>query len=138
MNKDNMIISQLLEENLEQARLLGMSAEREAALQTKIDQIQQIKSASGIEAMVCLDIMVRQEQGIKKYGMTVAENPLSLKQWLQHAYEECLDQAIYLKRAIEENDKVIKETAKKCAEIADIAEPYKADDLIRKYFGVEE
>lgn len=68
----------------------------------EIEKRQNIKSASGIEAMVCLDIMVRQERGIKKYGTTVAENPLSLKQWLQHAYEECLDQAIYLKRAIEE------------------------------------
>ena len=40
--------------------------------------------------------------GIAKYGVTVAENPLKLKEWLQHAYEEALDQAIYLKRAIEE------------------------------------
>lgn len=28
--------------------------------------------------------------------------------------------------------------AAQCAEIADTAEPYKADDLIRKHFGVEE
>jgi hypothetical protein len=28
--------------------------------------------------------------------------------------------------------------AKKCAEIADTAEPYKSADLIRKHFGVEE
>jgi hypothetical protein len=61
-----------------------------------------MKAASGIEAMVCLDIMTRQEVGIKKYGTTVADNPLSLKQWLQHAYEECLDQAVYLRRAMEE------------------------------------
>lgn len=61
-----------------------------------------MKTASGIEAMVCLDIMSRQEIGIKKYGVTVADNPLELKQWLQHAYEECLDQAVYLRRAIEE------------------------------------
>jgi NTP pyrophosphatase (non-canonical NTP hydrolase) len=27
---------------------------------------------------------------------------------------------------------------KECAEIADKAEPYKANDLIRKHFGVEE
>lgn len=27
-------------------------------------------------------------------------NPLSLRAWLEHGYEECLDQAIYLKRAI--------------------------------------
>lgn len=58
--------------------------------------------AKGIEGLVVLDICQRQEFGIKKYGTTVAENPLTLKQWLQHAYEECLDQAIYLRRAIEE------------------------------------
>jgi hypothetical protein len=31
----------------------------------------------------------------------VADNPLPLRAWLQHAYEEALDQAIYLKRAME-------------------------------------
>jgi hypothetical protein len=34
----------------------------------------------------------------------VAENPLSLRAWLVHAFEEALDQAIYLKRAIAEID----------------------------------
>jgi hypothetical protein len=57
------------------------------------------------EADVCDDIAMRQALGINKYGQTVRENPLSLRAWLQHAYEECLDQAIYLKRAIEEQDK---------------------------------
>jgi hypothetical protein len=42
--------------------------------------------------------------GTVKYGQTVAENPLKLKEWLQHALEESLDQAIYLQRAIEELD----------------------------------
>ena len=51
---------------------------------------------------VCALIAERQALGIAKYGTTVADNPLTLCQWLQHALEECLDQAIYLKRAIEE------------------------------------
>lgn len=59
-------------------------------------------SATGTEQRVCDDIAARQRAGIKKYGTTVEGNPLSLRQWLQHAYEETLDQAIYLKRAIEE------------------------------------
>lgn len=59
-------------------------------------------SATGIEALVCNDIQTRQSLGIKKYGTTVADNPLALEQWLFHAYEECLDQAVYLRRAIEE------------------------------------
>lgn len=58
----------------------------------------------GIEAEVCIEIARRQEKGIAKYGTTVADNPLSLRQWLQHAYEETLDKAIYLKRAIAEID----------------------------------
>ena len=58
----------------------------------------------GIEAEVCIEISKRQEIGIAKYGTTVADNPLSLRQWLQHAFEEALDQAIYLKRAIAEID----------------------------------
>jgi hypothetical protein len=35
----------------------------------------------------------------------VADNNLSLREWLQHALEESLDQAIYLRRAIAEIDK---------------------------------
>jgi hypothetical protein len=54
------------------------------------------------EALVCVDIRYRQQMGIKKYGTTVAGNPLTKQQWLQHAYEECLDQAVYLKRLIQE------------------------------------
>ena len=58
----------------------------------------------GIEAEVCADIARRQQMGINKYGTTVAENPLSLRCWLQHQYEELLDAAIYAKRAIAEID----------------------------------
>lgn len=60
---------------------------------------------SGTEARVCVDIAYRQQMGVQKYGTTVEGNPLTLKQWLQHAYEETLDQAVYLKRAIEELEK---------------------------------
>ena len=59
---------------------------------------------TGTELTVCHDIVMRQAMGIAKYNTTVRENPLDLRQWLQHAYEECLDQAVYLRRAIEEID----------------------------------
>ena len=59
------------------------------------------------ESEVCADIMRRQELGINKYGTTVAQNPLELRQWLQHSYEEKLDDAVYMKRAIQELDKII-------------------------------
>ena len=58
----------------------------------------------GIEADLCAEIAARQAKGIQKYGTTVADNPLTLREWLQHALEEALDQAVYLKRAIAELD----------------------------------
>lgn len=61
-------------------------------------------SATGTEAKVCEDIAARQQAGIAKYGTTVQDNPLPLRQWLQHAYEEALDLAVYLRRAMDEMD----------------------------------
>ena len=61
-----------------------------------------IEGPTGIEAIVCADIAERQRTGIAKYGTTVADNPLTAKQWARHAYEECLDQAVYLRRLIDE------------------------------------
>ena len=57
---------------------------------------------TGIEAKVCEDIAKRQELGIAKYGTTVEGNPLPHRAWLQHAYEEALDMAVYLRRAMDE------------------------------------
>jgi hypothetical protein len=54
------------------------------------------------EAEVVKDILARQRRGVSKYGVTVANNPLPLQDWLQHQYEELLDAAIYCKRAIQE------------------------------------
>ena len=63
--------------------------------------------AQGTEAKVCADIAKRQQFGLNKYGVSVASNPLELREWLQHAYEESLDLPIYLKRAIDELDTVM-------------------------------
>lgn len=63
-----------------------------------------METATGTESRVCDDIAHRQALGIAKYGKAVADNPLKLREWLQHAYEEALDNAVYLKRAIEEMD----------------------------------
>jgi len=62
---------------------------------------------TGIEAKVCEDIAKRQDLGLAKYGTTVEGNPLPLRDWLQHAYEEALDMAVYLRRAIEEPQECI-------------------------------
>src|SRR5574343_942818 len=59
---------------------------------------------TGIEALVCEEIARRQALGIAKYGQTVADNPIALRAWLQHAFEESLDLSIYLRRSIAEID----------------------------------
>lgn len=64
------------------------------------------RTPTGTEAEVCRDIANRQAKGIAKYGTTVENNPLPLVEWLQHAYEEALDQAVYLKKAINELRKI--------------------------------
>jgi len=61
--------------------------------------------ATGTEAKVIEDITHRQQMGLIKYRTTVAENPLELREWLQHGYEEALDLAIYLRRAIDQLNK---------------------------------
>ena len=60
---------------------------------------------TGTEARVCEDIARRQEFGMTKYGISVQENPLLYRAWLQNAYEECLDLCVYLRRCLEELDK---------------------------------
>lgn len=59
---------------------------------------------TGTEAKVCAMIAQRQSVGIAKYGTTVADNPLALREWLTHQLEELLDAAVYVQRAIDELD----------------------------------
>lgn len=58
--------------------------------------------ATGTEGAVCEDIAQRQQHGLNKYGKTVADNPLNIYEWMQHAYEESLDFSVYIKRAMQE------------------------------------
>lgn len=64
---------------------------------TKLDDLK-----DRIVAEVRLDLKNRSETGIRKYGTTLDRKDLALKDWLNHAYEETLDKALYLKRAIKE------------------------------------
>lgn len=50
-------------------------------------------------------LLQRSKFGLQKYGTTIAENPLELRAWLQHALEEALDMANYLQAAISKIDK---------------------------------
>jgi hypothetical protein len=53
---------------------------------------------SDIYKEVISDLISREKMGRIKYGTTVDNANLSEKEWMQHAYEEALDFAIYLKR----------------------------------------
>jgi len=46
------------------------------------------------------DLLFREEKGRAEYGTTMDRKDLSQDEWLQHAYEEALDLAIYLKKII--------------------------------------
>lgn len=46
------------------------------------------------------DLASRELKGLETYGTTVDREDYELKDWLQEAYEECLDKCIYLKAAI--------------------------------------
>lgn len=47
---------------------------------------------------VIKDIASRAELGLAKYNMTMDREDLIASDWVQHAYEECLDMSLYLKR----------------------------------------
>jgi hypothetical protein len=57
--------------------------------------------ADPITEALILELRARAAVGLRKYGVTVADAPLSRRQWLQHAKEEALDMAAYLQRLIE-------------------------------------
>lgn len=56
---------------------------------------------SEILEKVINDLKQREEKGLKEYGTTVDRSDLSQNEWLQHAYEEALDLAIYLKKLMQ-------------------------------------
>lgn len=53
---------------------------------------------------VIAELRARSKHGVAKYGVTLAKSGLSLKDFLIHALQECLDQANYLMGAIEQLD----------------------------------
>jgi hypothetical protein len=56
------------------------------------------KMVDPIVESVVSELRVRSALGVNKYGVTLARDDLSLEQWVQHALEECMDMALYLKR----------------------------------------
>lgn len=57
-----------------------------------------------VEESVILEIKDRAGKGYTKYGTTMTRQDLSTRDWLQHALEEALDLAVYLKRVIRDLD----------------------------------
>lgn len=62
-----------------------------------------MKPPSAILQIVIAELKVREERGLSKYGTTMDRKDLTTKEWLQHAYEEALDLAVYLKKLINES-----------------------------------
>lgn len=59
---------------------------------------------SRIEDEVCERIKERSAIGLAKYGVTMADETLTRKQWLVHLQEELMDSVVYLQKLIEMED----------------------------------
>ena len=55
---------------------------------------------SQVTEQVINDIKARELKGIETYGTTMDRTDLTQDMWLNHAYEEALDCAIYLKKLL--------------------------------------
>lgn len=59
---------------------------------------------SNLLEQVIFDLVQREERGKAKYNTSMDRLDLTHKAWLQHAYEEALDMALYLKKAMQINE----------------------------------
>jgi hypothetical protein len=64
------------------------------------EQKWKVTTTDTIVLSVMEDLNSRSILGLEKYKTTLDREDLSRKDWLQHAYEECLDKANYLKKLI--------------------------------------
>jgi hypothetical protein len=53
---------------------------------------------------IILDLKEREAMGIRKYGVSVDDAQLTDDEWLQHAYEEALDFAVYIKKLMNQKE----------------------------------
>ena len=67
----------------------------------KIAPPKRLELPSDILEKVIDDMVRREKAGFVKYNTTMDREDLSLVEWLNHAYEETLDKALYLKKSIE-------------------------------------
>jgi hypothetical protein len=59
-----------------------------------------IKYSSKILNDVVMDMIMREKRGFIEYKQTMDREDLTQREWLQHAYEEVLDLALYLKKIL--------------------------------------
>jgi nucleoid-associated protein YejK len=59
-----------------------------------------IESKDPVIEQLVAELRRRSEFGLKKYGVPLSREDLTLKDWLRHALEETLDKAGYLQAAI--------------------------------------
>lgn len=59
---------------------------------------------SNLLSQVVAELEARELKGLDTYGKTLDRNDLTRSEWLQHAYEEALDLALYLKKLKIEED----------------------------------
>lgn len=52
--------------------------------------------------IVISDLKDRELKGLREYGVTIDRDDYSLLDWLTEAYQETLDNALYLQKAIQE------------------------------------
>ena len=66
--------------------------------------MESLKTKDELVTKVMNKLAIRSNAGIKKYGNTMKEAKKTKKQWLIDTQEECLDQAVYLQKLIDEED----------------------------------
>ena len=55
---------------------------------------------SRIEDEVCKKIQARSDVGKEKYGVTMEEEILSIREWLNHLQQELMDAAVYAEKLL--------------------------------------
>lgn len=90
--------------------VVGMTQQEASDLQQKLGKVIEKVEAGNVEIntpspdpvieQLVAELRRRSAVGLKKYGAPLSREDLSLKDWLQHALEETLDNAGYLQAAI--------------------------------------
>lgn len=53
-----------------------------------------------VTSALIAQLQQREARGLAKYGRTVSDAPLSVREWLTHLQEELLDGAVYIQRLL--------------------------------------